>query len=400
MARRALVIGCGISGATTAMALRRIGVEPVIYEARPAGAADEVGSFLNVASNGLDALRVLDAHQKVMSAGIPTPDMVMWSGRGKRLGQVANGLRLDDGTVSHTIQRADLYRIVRDEAVGSGIPLHYGKRLERADDTGDGVVARFADGTEAEGDLLIAADGVHSRVRALLDPAAPPARFTGLISFGGITGMPVVEAEPGVYNMIFGRRAFFGYTVTADGTAWWFANLPRATEPARAELSATDTESWRRVLVEAFQDDVGPAAEILRHSSIDPPLPVYDLPPVPIWHRGRVVLTGDAAHATSPSAGQGASLAIEDALVLAKCLRDLPDHTVAFARFESLRRDRVERVVAYSARISGSKAAGPVARVLRDLVMPVVLKRFADAESLDWLYRHHVDWEEPVGRAA
>ncbi|MBB6345954.1 2-polyprenyl-6-methoxyphenol hydroxylase-like FAD-dependent oxidoreductase [Nonomuraea muscovyensis] len=378
---KALIVGCGIGGPATAMALRNVGVDAEIFEAYPES-AEGVGAFLNVASNGLDALRVLGAHRQVMAAGVPTPHMVMWSGTGKRLGQVANGLALDDGTVSHTILRSDLYRIVRDEALAQGVAITYGKRLVGFDDTGDQVVAHFEDGTQAAGDILVAADGVHSRTRALLDPGAPRPRYSGLYSLGGIVRNSGVTGTPGVYNMIFGKRAFFGYTVTHGGDAWWFANLPR-------ELGDVPAD-WKAALLEAFADDAGPATELIRRGPVGDGLPVHDLPPLPAWHRGRVVLTGDAAHATSPSAGQGASLAIEDAIVLARCLRDASGHREAFERFEAERRGRVERVVAYSRTISNGKAAGPVARVFRDLALPFFLKKTASQESLAWMYRHHV----------
>lgn len=397
MARKALIIGCGIGGPSIAMALQRAGIEAVVYEAYTT-TADHAGSFLNIASNGLDALRVLDAHEPVMAAGVRTPRMVMWSGTGKRLGQVANGLRLADGTESHTIQRADLYRIVRDEAARRGVPIEYGRRLVAIEETGGSVVARFADGTESTGDLLVAADGVHSATRRILDPAAPAARYTGLLSFGGIVDDPGARTDPGTYDMTFGKRAFFGSTVDEQGRTWWFANLPHPAAPTKDTLAATSPDQWRRILVEALRHDANRSAEIVEMSAPGPALPVYDLPPVPVWHRGRTVLTGDAAHATSPSSGQGASLAVEDALILAKFLRDLPGHTDAFTRFEALRRPRTERVVAYSAKISSSKAAGPLARVFRDLMMPVFLRRSASAESLAWMYRHHIDWDQPVAR--
>lgn len=169
---KALVIGCGIAGPVTAMALREVGIDAEIFEAYGQG-AENVGSFLNIASNGLAALRVLGAHRQVLKTAIPTPRMVMWSGSGKRLGEVANGLRLDDGTVSHTVQRSDLYRAIRDEAEQRGIRITYGKRLSSYEDRGDEVTARFEDGSEVTGDLLIACDGVHSRTRAMLDPQAP-----------------------------------------------------------------------------------------------------------------------------------------------------------------------------------------------------------------------------------
>lgn len=106
-----------------------------------------------------------------------------------------------------------------------------------------------------------------------------------------------------------------------------------------------------------------------------------------------MVLLGDAAHATSPSSGQGASLAIESAVQLARCLRDLP-YAEAFAGYESLRRERCERIIAAAARTNTDKAAGPVARVLRDALMPLGMKllgrRFAEQ------FEHHIDWHAPV----
>jgi FAD-dependent urate hydroxylase len=124
--------------------------------------------------------------------------------------------------------------------------------------------------------------------------------------------------------------------------------------------------------------------------------PIHDVRSTSTWRRGRVTLIGDAAHATSPNEGQGASMALEDAIVLAQCLRDIDDVPSALGTFENLRRSRTERVVAYSRRLGGSKTAGPVARRLRDLLMPFALKRFASPERMLWLYDHHIDWERRV----
>ena len=161
--------------------------------------------------------------------------------------------------------------------------------------------------------------------------------------------------------MIFGKRAFFGYCVRPSGETYWFANLTRRDELTRQELSAISPQTWKEQLLELFADDSGPATEILQATGDElAAYPIYDMPTVPTWYRGRIVLLGDAAHAASPSSGQGASLAIEDAVVLAKCLRDLPDTRHAFTAYERLRRGRVEKVVKYSARISRSKSAGPL----------------------------------------
>jgi 2-polyprenyl-6-methoxyphenol hydroxylase-like FAD-dependent oxidoreductase len=112
-----------------------------------------------------------------------------------------------------------------------------------------------------------------------------------------------------------------------------------------------------------------------------------------------VVLVGDSAHATSPSSGQGASLAIESAVQLARCLRDLPLEQ-ALTAYDGLRRARVEKVIANAARTNSDKAAGPVARVLRDLFLPVAMKLLAKPERMAWQYGYRIDWDAPVGPGA
>jgi 2-polyprenyl-6-methoxyphenol hydroxylase-like FAD-dependent oxidoreductase len=112
-----------------------------------------------------------------------------------------------------------------------------------------------------------------------------------------------------------------------------------------------------------------------------------------------MLIIGDAAHAASPTSGQGASLAIEDAVVLARCLGDLPDVSSAFAVFEQLRRPRVERVVAWATRMNRNKMPGPIARVFRDAVLPVILRRLA-RQSQSWLFDYHIQWEERIDPAA
>ena len=396
-AKRALIVGGGVAGPVAAMALQQAGIDPVIYEAH-AGGADDAGAFLTFASNGLDALRAIDAQNLVMDKGFPTPRMEIQSGTGKHLGAVPNGGTLPDGMVSQTLKRADLYLALRDEALRRGARVEYGKRLVDAGITPDGgVVARFEEGTEAEGDLLIGADGIHSRTRRIIDPAAPGARYIPVLNIGGYASNIRVPAKSGTFRMIFGKRAFFGYAVHPSGEIWWFANPPRADEPSKAELAAISTEQWREILIDLFAGDDTPAVDIIRATPGDlSGWATYDLPSVPTWHRGPMVIIGDAAHATAPSSGQGASMAIEDAVVLARCLRDLPDIRRAFAAYEKLRRGRVERIVAHGARTSNSKAAGPVGRVLRDLMMPAILKRVANGGSLAWMHDYHIDWNEKV----
>ena len=393
---KALIAGGGVAGPVTAMALQRAGIEAVVYEAHVPGAAD-AGSYLTVATNGLDALRAIDADKPVLAAGFPTPTNVLWSGTGRRLGAVSNGGTLPDGTTAHTIRRARLYRALHDESAARGIRTEYGRRLVGAEVmAGGGVVAAFDDGTRATGDLLVGADGVHSATRRLLDTAAPAPRYVGLVNFGGYTPDSAGTTEPGAWHMIFGRRAFFGYVVDPDGGTVWFANVPRPAVTA-AERAATSAERWQRQLVELFAADHGPASDLIAAGSLElAGDSTHDLPSVPTWHRGPMVIVGDAAHAPSPSSGQGASMAAEDAVVLAQCLRDLPEVPQALAAYERLRRSRVERIVAQGARTGSAKTPGPVGRVLRDLALPLVFKFLVTDRSTAWMYDHHIEWAAPV----
>jgi 2-polyprenyl-6-methoxyphenol hydroxylase-like FAD-dependent oxidoreductase len=162
----------------------------------------------------------------------------------------------------------------------------------------------------------------------------------------------------------------------------------------RAEAAARGAEHWLGVLARAFDGDRTPAADIIGRTSPADLLvtgPVESMPNVPTWSRGRLVLAGDSAHAASSSSGQGASLATESAVQLARCLRDLPREQ-AFIRYEELRRPRVERIIAAAARTNGNKAAGPVGRVLRDLVMPVAMK-LVKPEKSAWQFNYRIDWD-------
>jgi 2-polyprenyl-6-methoxyphenol hydroxylase-like FAD-dependent oxidoreductase len=259
--RTALIAGGGIAGTAAAIALQRVGFEPVVYEARGEG-PDRVGAFLTVATNGIDALRALGIDGPVLERGFATPEMILRSTTGKLLGSVHTGVALADGTVSHTLKRRDIYGALTDAAIARGIRIEHGKKLVDAQPDGDGVRATFVDGSEAVGALLIGADGVHSVVRRLVDPVAPHPRFEGLLSTGGYADGATVGPPVGSYEMIFGRRAFFGYVPAPSGETWWFANLPASAEPSGGRRA--DGESLRARLIEAFADDAGPACELIR----------------------------------------------------------------------------------------------------------------------------------------
>ncbi|MEV4168535.1 FAD-dependent monooxygenase [Nonomuraea sp. NPDC049709] len=393
MTYTALVVGGGIAGTASAVALRKAGIDAVVYEAYDR-TADKAGAFLTLAPNALDALRALDLD--VGGLGFDTPGITITSGSGRRLGELA--YRLGD-VVSRTVKRADLYRYLRDQ----DLHLEYGKRLVGAVATGDGVRATFSDGSTAEGDLLIGADGLRSATRRIIDPAAPGTRYTGLLNTGGYARGVATGCEPGMMQAVFGKRCFFAYTAHPDGEVWWAANPAQATELTPAEIAAITPQEWRTRLSDLFRHDHGPALDIIAATGeIFAGWSSYDVPRVPVWHRDRMIVIGDAAHATAPSIGQGAAMAIEDAVVLAKCLRDSPGIEAAFRAYEVLRRERVERVVAQGNRTGGWKALNPLARVPRDLIMGLAMKHAArtGTDPSRWIYEHRIDWDRPIALPA
>ncbi|MEV6103963.1 NAD(P)/FAD-dependent oxidoreductase [Streptomyces sp. NPDC051940] len=392
--RTATVVGGGIAGPALAMALQKAGIEAVVHEAYE-GTAEGVGGGLSIAPNGLNALALIDADEVVRAVGTPMRSIVVKSWNGKQLAEFAPPAGLPD---QQLVWRSELYAALYDEAARRGVRIEHGKRLVDADETADGVTARFEDGTETTADILVGADGLRSTTRRLIDPAAPAPRYQGLLNFGGRFTGTGLASTGGKMAMSFGKRAFFGWQTEDDGTCVWFVNLPRREAMTLAECRAVDKEQWRRELIEAFTDDDSPAADVIKACPVEELLivgPMEDLPRVPVWSRGRMVLIGDSAHATSPSSGQGASLAAESAVQLARCLRDLP-YDQAFAAYEGLRRARCEKIIATAARTNSNKAAGPVARVVRDALMPVLMKSMAKPEKMAWQFGYRIDWDAQV----
>jgi 2-polyprenyl-6-methoxyphenol hydroxylase-like FAD-dependent oxidoreductase len=394
--RNALVIGGGIGGPATAMALRKAGIGATVCEAYETY-ADGLGGMLMIAPNGLNALDIIGAADVVRETGIPAPRMVMQSGNGKILAAVDT---LPGLPVSQLVMRPELYRGLLDEAARQGVRIEHGKRLVSASQDADGVVAQFSDGSTATGDILIGADGIRSTVREIIDPEAPRPRYVGLLGLGGWAYDTCLASTNGAMHFAFGKRAFFGYQVLDDGRAGWFANLPRRETLSGADARAIPAEQWLAEMKQLFAGDKFPALRILEQARPEDLINtggMEDIPTVPTWSKGRMVLVGDSAHATSPSSGQGASMAVESGVQLARCLRDLPHHTDAFAAYESLRRARVERVIAAAARTNSDKAAGPVARVFRDLLFPIMMRTaFTPEKMFGWQHRYQIDWDAPV----
>ncbi|MBS2550145.1 FAD-dependent monooxygenase [Catenulispora sp. NL8] len=374
---RILIIGGGIAGSAAALALHKAGFEAAVYEAHPKNGED-LGAFLTLASNGMRSLGQLGAAEAVAGLGFPLTGLRLLDATGATLADTPLGGRDDPLTRFRCLRRADLAAALQQEVRRRGIPINHGARLSSLTEDAAGVTATFADGRTASGNLLIGADGLNSKVRSLISPAEP--RYAGQKVFYGYTTEAPQAEDSEQITMIRGSATAFGAACSPTGQTYWFARVtsPRATAD---EIATMTSSQWRDHLLPLVEPDNTPAAAIIAATSDQLMVTnAVDLPLGLRWHTLRTLIIGDAAHAASPATGQGASMAMEDAVVLAKALRDAPSMSGALADYERVRRPRVEDNIAASAALSAGR---PPARDGADS-RPVALSDDELARQLEW----------------
>jgi 2-polyprenyl-6-methoxyphenol hydroxylase-like FAD-dependent oxidoreductase len=368
--RRALVIGGGIAGPAVALFLARAGIEPVVFEAYPR--SEDVGGGFQIAPNGLRVLSELGLADNLFAQGHPCSDMAFRNHRGRLIGVV----RTARAGRAVNILRANVHRILRDEVRRRGIEICYEKRLVNVTEAGPEVVTTFEDGATEVGDFVVGADGVHSRVRACILPEVAAPRDTSMISIGGFCAAdvspPPDPEDAGRLTFMVGPRFQLGYS-KMSATQWgWWCHAHAANPDERDALMTTPFPALRDHMLERYRGWSAPVQEFVAKTESWLRTPIHDVPTLPTWRRGRALLLGDAAHAMSPAGGQGASLALEDAMLFGQLVADRTTSIEgAMARFESLRRRRAEKMVAqgYDNDRRSLRELGPVSQWMRDRVM-------------------------------
>ncbi len=329
------IIGGGIAGLATAIALEQKGFSTEIFEAAPEIRA--AGAGISLAPNAALALRKLGLEKAVAEKGEPLSALSIRRANGRLITQ-ADGLQIARkyGASHYAIHRGALHLILLTNLLRPAI--HAGKRAVGVREKGKTAIVQFHDGAEHEARALIVADGIHSPIRRQLLPGSAP-RYAGytcwraVVEFDG--PMPVEATET------WGPNGRFGIVPLKGKQIYWFAcKAAPANDTRYKNFTVGDIHSL-------FKGYHAPIPEIIRQTSNSELLwnDIIDLKPIPEFAFGNTVLIGDAAHATTPNMGQGACQALEDAVILAEeaARHDNPEE--AFRQFGKRRLARTHYVV-------------------------------------------------------
>ncbi len=367
---KALVIGAGIGGLTCAVALRRVGVDVEVYER--ATELRDVGSGLSVMSNAVTALAGFGIDLGLDKRGQAVESFRIMDRRGRRIRDLPfQDTRGQVGAPSYCLSRADLQEALLAE-IGD-CPVHLGSTAIGFETAGAGVTARFEDGRSASGDILIGADGFNSSVRRhLVGPEQ--AKDSGYLFRLGIVPFRHRHLTTGAVRHYWGSGQRFGLIDIGKGRCYWWAAM---STPEDAPAPSRVKELLRRAYGDWADEvraviDATPQADILT-------VPSRDRAFLERWGDGPVTLLGDAAHPMLTTLAQGAGMAMEDAVVLARALAEPmtgDDPVRALRAYEERRRDRTRAMVAGSRRMSElTQGATPRSRLVRNAYFRFVPRR-------------------------
>jgi 2-polyprenyl-6-methoxyphenol hydroxylase-like FAD-dependent oxidoreductase len=332
---RIAIIGGGIGGLTVALALKEFGFEAEVYEQAPV--LLDVGAAIALWPNAMRVLERLGLGTMIREHAGEMREIRWLDQRGFLINRVSIS-----GAVA--LHRADLQSTLLHALPAEWIKL--GHSLVAYDSRGDKVVARFRNGEEIEADLLIGADGIHSHVRRDVIGSDEPT-YRGYTVWRGITSEAPHGVHPNTAIEVHGRGQRFGIGPVGNGRIGWWAAANAAEAAGSHERHVEDAQ---HELLRLFRDWFPPLVEL-----IETTLPqlilttsAFDRQPARTWGNKRVTLLGDAIHPTTPNLGQGGCLAIEDAIVLARCFEKYGPTEAALRKYEGCRYSRTAAITKYS----------------------------------------------------
>jgi len=337
-----LIIGGGIAGLTTAIALQEKNIDFMLYEA-----VDEikaVGAGISLAGNAMRVLRELGVADEVKKRGHLISSMIIEDQEGKQISVMdAEKLSREHGLDNVAIHRSELH-----QALLKYVPAHKimtGKKAVNFEEHNNGVTIDFHDGSKAEGSGAIIADGINSAIRKKLLPDVSP-RYSGYTCWRGVVANKWNIQQHAVEA--WGASGRFGYVPIGNNQVYWFAckNAPYKDE-TMSRFKVAD-------LVNNFINYKSPIPQMIESTRNEDLIwsDIIDMKPLSRFAFGKILMIGDAAHATTPNLGQGACMAMEDALMAAKVLNEQSDNRIeAFQSFEQKRIARTHFIVNTSYRL-------------------------------------------------
>lgn len=324
---RIAIVGGGIGGLTAALALRQCGFEPEVFEQAPA--LLDVGAAIAIWPNAMRVLDRLNLADKILEqAGVM--DEIRWL---DQHGRLINRVSIKDRRYpAVALHRADLQHTLLTALPQSSI--HLDSELVQHEQRGEKMIAKFANGDSIESDFLIGADGIHSRIRSQFLNDHDPV-YRGYTVWRGISPTIPSAIPSGAAVELHGRGQRFGLGPVGKGRLGWWAT---------ANVTNTNNllrlfDGWYRPVLQLIE--ATPSSSILKTGA-------FDRPATRTWGRGRMTLLGDAIHPTTPNLGQGGCLAMEDAMVLARCFESNGANEEALRRYERARHKRTSAVSFYS----------------------------------------------------
>ncbi|WP_349971000.1 FAD-dependent monooxygenase [Pseudomonas caspiana] len=343
------IVGAGLGGAAAATLLQQAGFKVDIYDQAPA--FSRIGAGIHMGPNIMKIFRHMGIEQQLSDMG-SHPDF--WFSRDGASGDYMSRIPLGEfarkeyGAAYITVHRGDLHALQMSSiAPGS---VHFSKCLSTLEETTSGVRLSFTDGTTAEADIVIGADGINSKIREeLLGQEAP--LYSGWVAHRALIPNHVLSK----YNLDFencvkwwsaDRHMMVYHTTGKRDEYYYVTGVPH---PAW-DFEGNWIDSSREEMYEAFAGYHPTVQALIESSETVTKWPLLNRNPLPIWSRGRMVLLGDACHPMKPHMAQGAGMAIEDAAMLTRCLQatGLSDYSTAFDLYETARKDRASRVQAVS----------------------------------------------------
>ncbi|MFH7410128.1 FAD-dependent urate hydroxylase HpxO [Acinetobacter variabilis] len=334
------IIGAGMGGLTTGIALKKFGHKVTIYE--QAEKILPVGAAISLWSNGVKCLNYLGLTEQVAKLGGQMDQLAYIDGlTGDTMTQFSLLPLIEEvGQRPYPVARADLQNMLMDEFGREDIQL--GKKMVELQEQKDGVLVKFADGTEIKTDLLIGADGTHSITRAYVLGEQVSRRYAGYVNWNGVVEISEKLTPADQWTTFVGQGKRVSLMPVADGKFYFFFDvpLPVGLENNRAE--------YKTLLKQYFEGWCAPVQHLI--DALDEQktnrVEIHDIEPFAQFYKGRVVIVGDAAHSTTPDIGQGGCQAMEDAIYLARSLQintlGLED---ALKRYQNKRNERANELV-------------------------------------------------------